>query len=442
MTKTLIIITFITGFTSVQRFMLPLLSAYVCLMPLITYLILLKQNSDKRSLPFISLLALVDLGAGAYIETPALIKYLIYSVAFLNLIPRGRFLVASNNVIIGIVFVFVLVNTLSNADLIDWYTVIRDVLTIILVFRIFCVVGVASDLMLDSNLVLIFASGVLASELINMAFFYSVLDGEYLNYSSLKFIGCVPMIYRLSFKSQKAVTLFAIASMFVICSYGSRMLLLTFCLVIFLMLFRSILQRKSGDIAVVITVGILVFSIIRLFDINLLKYRGLNFLSNSIEALISDNEFNQIDAVRGAENKIFFSQDIYHLLTGNGVGAGIIDVEGVFAFVPDNNSAFSSEELNNQRYYRLHDSWVGFGYRFGFVAYVLFILWVIIGLFRGDSLTAFWYALALLSVLNASFSISGLLMTSVFSVVAMNRGKFAIKSVVENKLYRSVVSRS
>jgi hypothetical protein len=179
--------------------------------------------------------------------------------------------------------------------------------------------------------------------------------------------------------------------------------------------------------------GGVVLILVILLGIDTSKYRALNFFATAIDALDEDKDITHIDAVRGAENKLFFSQDLYHLLTGNGIGSGITDNQGIFSFVPDDNSAFSSQELRDQRYYRLHDSWIWFGYRFGLLSYMLFMSWASVGLIRGDDLNSFYYAIILLSTLNASFSIGGLLLVAAFCVVARSRHGISLHADSEDK---------
>ena len=71
--------------------------------------------------------------------------------------------------------------------------------------------------------------------------------------------------------------------------------------------------------------------------------------------------FKVLDPVRYAEHQIFFSRNLIEILFGNGLGAGIADIEGYLGFVNYYQSAFSQEEINTNIYFNLHDFWIDYG---------------------------------------------------------------------------------
>lgn len=404
------------GIISSQRFIVPEASGIICIIIIILPVVVGLDFRSMATFLLISLLGMVDLGGGVYSETPAAVKYTIYLCASLYIFAISNFR-SGRNLIYLLPFVFLMViNTLVHPNKIDPYTFARDCVTLIFI----TLVSTASSSKVGQNLkypyLLAFSIGLIASELVNMLFFYSVSSGEYLNYSSFKFVALLPLVYYLSFKNYKYAALAFPLVLAVVSAFGSRMLLLTGIVVIALLVIRGASGGIFRTLGLIFSVASILIVLAFYSNIDLESYRVLTALTGIVDFADFASLAMFLDPVRYAENSVFFGQNIYHLLFGNGLGAGILDSSGIFAFVPDDGAAFSSKELSEAHFFRLHDSWTWFGYRFGLLAYILFVAWGIKGCLNKDSTIAFSASLMLLALLNSTFSIGGLVVCAFFAL--------------------------
>ena len=101
---------------------------------------------------------------------------------------------------------------------------------------------------------------------------------------------------------------------------------------------------------------------------------------------------------------------------GNGFGAGYEDVGGFFNFVLNDGGAFTSEELSERLYFRFHDSWIWFGYRLGLLPFLVCLFWIFKNIVNEQGATRLSSSLIFLALINASFSISGMIVMFLFAL--------------------------
>ncbi len=407
---------FLMGFISAQRFFLAEISALVCILLLCSPVILGFHRKEYFTILFLSVVSMVDLGGVVYSETPSSVKYLIYliSIGFIYYACGYKYVAWHRYLIIYVLIV--ILNTFLHPNTLDGYTISRDLLTLYLILLVSFSSNIKNIKSINFNLILSFSLGIMISELINIVFNYTVISGEYLNYSSFKFLALFPIIYMLSLKRYYIASLLAPFTFAVIGVYGSRMLLLSGIVVCLLLLFGGLRQYFWRTFALTTISAALAIFMLNAVNINFESYRVISIFL----AITQYQDFAAaalfLDPVRYAENSVFFGQNPYLLLFGNGVGTGMLDTTGVFAFVPDDGAAFSPRELSESHFFRLHDSWTWIGYRFGFLPYLAFVFWGVKGCLSKDPLGALFAAFMLLALLNATFSIGGLIACAIIGL--------------------------
>lgn len=407
--RNLLCITFLIGMISTQRFSMPEISANICLLS-IPLLLSTKFRNSYFSILIISLLTSVDLGAEIYEETISYFRYFIYILVVIYAIEKK---LIKSHTIIFVVWVFVLIIfTLINKTPIDIYTLFRDVLTLLLIFIALSFKKEKKYLEETTQILVSLSLGMMIGELINMIFFYNIFSENYLSYSSLKYFVVISPIYFLIYKKYYFALILFLLCNFILLGFSSRMLLLTFNLIFIVVLIKNYFLSKYKYM----------FSLSIIFCTLLLKfiiYDKMDFdISRSFYIFTLLNENNNItdviaslDPVRYAENSIFFNQNLFQLLFGNGIGIGIYDQHGLISSVVKDETAFSYEELSSGIFYRLHDSWIWFGLRFGLITYFLLFIYIIKIILNHKNCSASFYgAFLFMTLLNASFSISGLLL--------------------------------
>lgn len=412
----LLIFVFIMGFVSAQRFILPEVSALICILILAFPLLAGFHDKQYFTIFFLSIVSIADLGGLVYSETPSVAKYLIYASVLAFIVLKSELRFSRKHRYLILFSVFVVLNTFLHPNSLDGYTLARDILTLFLLIIISFSVKMKNIELIEPKYILYLSLGILTSELLNILMNYTVLSGEYLNYSSFKFLAMFPVIYFLSFKKYYTAAIIAPISLLVIGVYASRMLMVTGILVCLILVFSGFRQYFWRTLLLLlISAGIAVFSL-QMLDVDLQAYRVLSifFTMNSFNDLTSAALF--LDPVRFAENTVFFEQNLFNLMLGNGLGTGIIDETGIFSFVPNDGAAFSPKELNESHFFRLHDSWTWIGFRFGLLAYLLFVFWAVRGCFNKNPETALFAAFMLLALFNATFSIGGLIACAVLAL--------------------------
>lgn len=407
---------YFAGLLVAQRFTLLTLSAYACLIPLLLLAVPSVRARYAFTLTLIALLASVDLGGQVYLETPGVLRYLLYA-ALTILIWQGKWRFDHRSIAVVIVYLGLLVmNTIVHPYSLDGYTLSRDLITLLLGFTVYFKARPERIQSLNYDLVLWFCAGVISSELLNIIFFYQLSDGEYLNYSSFKYLVVAPCLYFLINRKYGYSVVVGVLTILVLTNYASRMLMLTFLGTTLLILLRDLFKFiKFSTAIIMVAIAALLYIVVDNSDINLEAFRALTAVATLVGA-VDVEILRHLDPVRFIENSIFFGQNPYNLLIGNGLGTGIFDVYGEFKFVPDDGAAFSSKELSESHFFRLHDSWTWFGYRFGLLPYLLFIIVSLKGLLSLRPRTTMAAVMMLLTMVNSTFSIGGIFICAAFAL--------------------------
>lgn len=413
-----LVLVFAAAFIGAQRFILPAISAYLCVVPLLVSLLIFNTNRPVRNaLLVISLFLSVDNGGEVFQETTSVVRYLIYLVAIVTMVEGFR--PDTRRIVVYAGFlIFPISLAILNADLIDRDTLVRDVETAILIGIVFCRKRGQSvrQFNIDLDFVTVFLLGYLLAEVINHLFFFSISIHQYLNYSSTKsLLAVVPFIFLTRSKNYFAMVL-VLATLVVLFGYTTRMILLTFMLVLIGWLIsklRGLFLLKTVTLALALTVPIMLFSN-NISNLPLEASKFTNFLLKLATQVDSIEELSVLDPVRFGEWVLFFERDLFQILFGSGFGSGLVDDVGMFSFVPDRNTAFSAEELESGVFYNLHDIWTDVGLRFGLLPLAIVFIPIIRNLYSKKSNRSF-YAMSLFVIMNcAFFSTAGLLLIASF----------------------------
>ena len=126
--------------------------------------------------------------------------------------------------------------------------------------------------------------------------------------------------------------------------------------------------------------------------------------------LISELPLNELilltDPVRYAEFSLFFERDLFSILFGDGLAAGLVDGSGKMVFVDLDDTAFSQQELDSSIYYNLHETILDSGLRFGLIPILFVFIKTIFDLFKGDPIKN---SVLLILFMCSFWSINGIL---------------------------------
>lgn len=407
----LLLLLFFVGFLSSQRLLAPYASAYVCLIPFGLALVYWRIKPFRDLMLVVSLLAKVDSSDIAYMDTLNYVRFIIYFLVLVVFL--GEFRIKLNVLVALVCYVgFIIVLTINNIVDVDAYTLVRDLITLALII----VVVVSQRKSVNGYIVKAvhvnyFSLGLLFGEILNLLFFFDRSLGHYLSYDSLKCIVCFSSLYYYVTGRRMIGFFLIIPTLVVLIEYATRMLVFGYLFVL-LTIYFSFPGRKIN----VVLTGI-VFLVASSFYANTenmvesSRVFGIFFIDGGSGDIFEI--FRLLDPVRFVEHEMFFEQDWFHLIFGNGLGAGFIDTTGRFGFVPFDSGAFSDRELNEGRFYRLHDAWIYFGLRFG----LGFVVFSYVILFReilcGNADRVLTGGLAFLMLTTATFSIAGLVMTAI-----------------------------
>ncbi len=397
------------AFCSGQRFLLPYLSAYACLVPLLLLVLLQPPPALRNALVVMALLVKVDLGDTAYMETFNVVRFAIYVCAIFVLAGRVHNDFAKTRYLLAFTGALAIL-TMFNTSGIDPYTMMRDCLTVILVFLVVLCSGQSREVVMSFAALNCFALGLLCSEFVNILFFYQKLSGHYLSYDSLKCVLAFSSIYYL-IKRQRIVALVLIGlTTYVFVQYSARTLILSY-IVLLLMIYMSMAHGAWKKIqALLVLLGIGGGALMLLSNYSLESNRVFSVVLLWMDAGDFYDYFRLLDPVRSTEHGLFFERSWFHILFGDGLGSGLVDTGGRLAFVKFDAGAFSDKEINEGVFYRLHDSWIYIGLRFGLVSVVLVNWFFARAIFSRVPERMVLGSLGLLLLNNAAFSIPGLLM--------------------------------
>ena len=416
------ILVFLIGFLSVQRFTI---SFYVYVPLLIFLLIPLASKADDQKQRLLTLLLLglfflVDNG-GNYGEAPIYLRYSFYILLLLSIFFTTNGFFKYKTVIFLFFCLFLFLYSLFVEVTIgyfhDWGVFINNIQIMFLLLLIFCSVRNAKiDNMLFFNGVL----GYLIGELINVLFFYNN-SNEYLNYSSLKGLVIFPALY-VTVKNFSLITkmlLWAVV-VYVLLHFGSRMLIVSLVFLTIVMTVTNLNTRNFGKIIflVFITYAASFFDIVGLtVDLGYGKYKAAAVIPLIISKFSGSSILDLVkflDPVRLGEHLLFFDRPFFQIVLGNGLGSGVFDGDGVLDIANSHATAFSPREIRSSVYFNFHDIWIDFSLRFGILtsAVIVFFLWKDYKN-RQDFMRTFLLGFL---IINSTYTISGLLMTTILAL--------------------------
>ena len=339
---------------------------------------------------------------------------MVYIAGAIAMILNNKpILIQKNLILLSLLLISIFVATLfssfeSYIEL-TMQSLFRDLFVLFVLF-IFCIVP--KNYGINLSFIFTLLIGVLFGEILYLAVNdYSV----YFNYSSVKaFILFVP--YYLFLKRKYNFAVFSLfLCLIVISNYGTRMILLSlaFFSLVGVIIF---LLRKGSSKRIFMSLALILFFYLSLQYFLSFEYlQGFKSIAFFSEFYNPENAsiyeiFKVLDPVRYAEHQIFFSRNLIEILFGNGLGAGIADIEGYLGFVNYYQSAFSQEEINTNIYFNLHDFWIDYGLRFGLIPVLIIIFLVAIKpMLDGDTFTGIFYGVMLICI---TYSGSGILIVA------------------------------
>lgn len=412
---------FFLGILSVQRFTLPVLTTWFCVLPFFISLVAFFTKSIKYAMTFsvISIILSHDQGGGAYFESSAFIRYPIYLWSLFLMLNLNQISFQYSRIknifwtcfllIVGLFIGFI------NDRPFEYSTFFRDLLVLILIlFYIFT----KKVILIDNRFLFAITFGLLVGELLNIVFFYRD-NQSYLNYNSTKVI----IVYFLLFIWNKSnfkfiLKLFALILVLVVFSmFGTRMILVSFIFLLVLILilnFRFHFFKKSVLVLCILSLSPYIKEFIVNFGQNseLTSFKVLGLLPTIFE--VSDEMsilqiLENIDKIRFNEFLMFFHRGILEVFFGSGLGSGIKDNLGLLSFVGDSHTAFSPKEIQTSTFFGFHDFWIDFGLRFGFGLVLIFFLRTVVShILKGQPLNAILFGML---ILNTTFSTQGIILT-------------------------------
>lgn len=412
------LILFASGFFAVQRFTISPINAVICTIPLGLFAVQMLRGHHQTALTYLvlALFLSIDNGGGAYAETIAPLRYLIYMSAITMLFYLSSRRIQPRRLLLAALLCFGIVigsvTTLFGSVPIDLATLKRD-LMVLIILSAFLIDR--SSAKLDLHLLYLGSLGYLVGEVVNGLFFYSGFN-DYLSYDSLKVFVIFPIVFAILTRKNTIVQVaLAFATLFVIFLYGSRMITLT---TITLFIVGSIIgivrNRRRKSLIGFLMGAVLIITFTFPENINdgeFARFKALSFFGRILENIKSSDVldiFALLDPVRFAEHQLFFSRSIFEIVFGNGLGSGIFDRNGILGSINVGPTAFTDIELNSSTYFNFHDFWIDFGLRFGLLPIIclLFVL-IFFPMIRGEIMRGILHGLVLL---NATFSTSGILL--------------------------------
>lgn len=397
------------AFIAAQRFLLPGVSEFICLIPFAAALRHFGCNEKLcNSLLILALFWSVDHAVVENGETPAVVRYLIYATTTLTLalnssITKMGFLGTA------IAFVLYLGTTLAHVnENLSGMQMWRDIQILVLGGILFSL-RKRQPYELDFGLLFYATIGYLFSECVNYLAFAEVWYGHYMSYASTKYLIAIPSLMALFVGRPLVAWTLVGLTILALVGYTSRSLFLGY--LISLIAILTLLPIQNGRIKRFLVVGCIVPAVLVSANLDLetilQSRKALNMFY--LLQVHGANSLEILDPVRFASSAIFFELTLFDLLFGRGLGSGLYDSNGLLGFVEINQSAFSAQELNSNYFFNFHDVWVDLGLRFGLLPLTLFVVWLV--RLRPTSncpQTAIWI-LAFIGVFSAFFGVSGLI---------------------------------
>lgn len=414
------LILFASGFLAVQRFTLSPINAVICVIPLGLFTVQMLRGHHQTALTYLvlALFLSIDNGGGAYAETIAPLRYVIYMSAITLLFYLSNWRIRRKPLLLAALLccgiTFGGVTTAFGTVPIDVATLQRD-LIVLLILSAF--LTDRNSTKLDFHLLFSGSFGYLLGEVVNALFLYRDFT-EYLSYDSLKAFVVFPIIYAFLTRRNIVIQMaLAIPTLYVIFLYGSRMITMSIFALLAAALVISLIRSRHGKnmLGFLVTLIVLAnfYRIETLADTDFIQFKALSFLVQIQETVEVSDIFQVLallDPVRFAEHQLFFDRPILEVMFGSGIGSGIYDANGALAFVTFDQTAFSEQEIVSSTFYNLHDFWIDFGLRFGLLplAYIIYMI-----VFREMLHRRPWHGVLFgVLLLNTTFATSGLLLTA------------------------------
>jgi len=402
------------GLIAGQRFTLPFASSVICLAMIAWSLSVQRNYALSLSLAVLSVFFSVDMGVVDGNQTPTLVRYVSYAYLIIHLVTLHQ-LSLTRVLIGGIFFMYLLLQSLLALQEADLSQLWRDVQTLFLMGLYLCAVPKATR-SFDYSIITYSICGYLVSDLYNFVFLKDAWYGDYLNYSSTKFLVIWPSLYFLFKRSFAAWIITTLATILVLAGYGGRTLFLSYLLLTIglALLTPGFLLVFSICLTTVFSLGLFFASDL---SVTLESLKTLNALLIIFETGWS--AFYLLDPVRYYESKLFFEQPLADLFFGNGLGAGLYDKANLLGFVGVKDTAFSATELSSQKYYGFHDVWVDWGVRFGLIPTCTFIGLLVLKVIRSRSSTRFLTAIGLVGCVAAFYGVAPLILTAAILLISL-----------------------
>lgn len=399
-----------------QRFLLPGIYSYVCIVPLVLAIYYFSDKSLRNTLVVFALFISVDNGSDVFVTTAGPVRYLIYLACIYIVFEHIRFSISRT---IGVLFLSCIyaLQTLLSEIPIDAITLSRDLLLFALICGVVCRSTRSRSFSFDIELLTYLLVVFSLTELANFLLFFSFIEHAYLSYDSVKsLVVLVPFYFIAKRKTLLAIGAVSLVTV-VLIAYVTRMIILTYMgtILLFVVIHYGRSFFKMSFIVLLFVLPLLQF--ISDNQERLKSYKAVAFLSEVQSTKNPMDLFRRLDPVRFEETKLFFSRDWYPLLVGSGFGSGLHDKDDAFNFVSEQQTAFTPQELRSGYFYNLHDTWIDIGLRFG----CGFIIWLygylVLQTGNQDPYRSMMAMCLLVLVSCASFTNGGLLLTALMFLV-------------------------
>ena len=361
-----------------QRFALPYIYSYACLIPILIGLLIFNKDVMRRNtLIIIALFLSVDQTSNYYIGTPDYIRYAIDAIAILSFFYHTSFSIS--RLLTSLVILFIpLVLSLYCINELQWSEVVRDFLMAGLAIIIYSCSASSLDChKIDVALLAKFLVVYIIAECVNTIAHFSFLSTDYLNFNSTKSLVVFASLYFLNYFRYKLGIVLVFLTYIVLVGYVTRMIILTYTMVLCAFFLFSLIRLHCKFLFLLfLSIIVITYFLIRVEHKSVEKIVEKAKISAAIKQTLYGADFfkvlKKIDHVRYIENEMFFSQELPFILFGKGFGTGIKDRKGLLDFVTSNDTAFAQRELEQRQFYNFHDVWVDIGLRFWFVIYSIF----------------------------------------------------------------------
>jgi hypothetical protein len=192
------------------------------------------------------------------------------------------------------------------------------------------------------------------------------------------------------------------------------MVLITYFIITAILFVRIIHKNKKGFIVAVLLCLFIGVSWKAINDEEIQGNRVFDMLIDWKAIGGASEYFQLVDPVRFAEHKLLFARNPLRILFGDGLGAGFKDRDNSFHFVRYNQGAFSEKEIDQGIYFRLHDTWISLGLRFGLLVVLILYAYLFRQLWNRSMEVAFASSMSLMMVNCALFSTAGTIVAGIW----------------------------